>query len=225
VYLGAAGNPEACYKLACAGASQTAPAGQSVTGGGGVILYDDKTGLGSEIIKRPAQRIHTNGTPALSHSNRSNVTLTTGGLSSPASASLLAAKIVDGPKLDNGTEKPGTQPVTNHFVAVYGYETDANGKIVGLYAKDNTVGGTADIGADGSITKPADPSRNDYIKYEYQLSEVKFHLTTKASSSRPTTTARRWCDNAPGAFLATSGAKLTFSPLWPTWPEPAGSRD
>jgi hypothetical protein len=30
-----------------------------VTGGGGVILYDDKTGLGSEIIKRPAQRIHT----------------------------------------------------------------------------------------------------------------------------------------------------------------------
>jgi hypothetical protein len=105
--------------------------------------------------------------------------LTTGELSSPASASLLAAKIVDGPKLDNGTEKPGTQPVTNHFVAVYGYETDANGKIVGLYAKDNAVGGTADIhfvlGADGSITKPADPSRNDYIKYEYQLSEVKFH--------------------------------------------------
>jgi hypothetical protein len=32
---------------------------------------------------------------------------------------------------------------------------------------------TADIhfvvGADGSITKPADPSRDDYIKYEYQL--------------------------------------------------------
>jgi hypothetical protein len=69
--------------------------------------------------------------------------------------------------------------VTNHFVAVCGYETDANGKIVGFYAKDNAVGGTADIhfvlGADGSITKPADPSRNDYTKYEYQLSEVKFH--------------------------------------------------
>jgi hypothetical protein len=63
-----------------------------VTGGGGVILYDDKPGLGSEIIKRPARRIRTNKDAALSLSNRSNVTLTTGGLSSPASASPLAAK-------------------------------------------------------------------------------------------------------------------------------------
>jgi hypothetical protein len=31
------------------------------------------------------------------------------------------------------------------------------------------------VGADVSITKPADPSRDDYIKCEYQLSEVKFH--------------------------------------------------
>jgi hypothetical protein len=99
---------------------------------------------------------------------------------------LLAAKIVDGPKLDNGTEKPGTQPVTNHFVAVYGYETDANGKIVGLYAKDNAVGGTADIGADGSITKPAD--RAAMITSSMSTSSPKLSstrgLTTKASSSR-----------------------------------------
>jgi hypothetical protein len=61
-----------------------------VTGGGGVILDDDKTGLGSEIIKRPARRIRTNKDAALSLSNRLNVTLTTGGLSSPASP--LAAK-------------------------------------------------------------------------------------------------------------------------------------
>jgi hypothetical protein len=175
----AAGDPKACYKLACAGASQTAPAGQSVTGGGGVILYDDKTGLGSEIIKRPAQRIHTDkdaSAVALEQIKRhiDDGRAVVAGVSEPASS-----EIVDGPKIVNGKEKPGTQPVTNHYVAVYGYETDAKGKIVGLYAKDNAVGGAADIylkvGADGSITKPADPSRHDYLKNEYQLSEVKFH--------------------------------------------------
>ena len=34
----AGGNPAACYRLACAGASKTAPTGESPTGGGGVIL-------------------------------------------------------------------------------------------------------------------------------------------------------------------------------------------
>jgi hypothetical protein len=53
------GQKDACYRLACSGASQTVPAGKDVTGGGGIILYDDKTGLGSDIIKNPAQRIHT----------------------------------------------------------------------------------------------------------------------------------------------------------------------
>ena len=70
--------------------------------------------------------------------------------------------------------------MTNHYVAVYGYETDAKGKIVGLYAKDNAVAGAPDIyfkvGADGSITKPEDPQApSKYMKQEYQLSEVKFH--------------------------------------------------
>jgi hypothetical protein len=176
----AGGNPEACYKLACAGASQTAPAGQSVTGGGGVILYDDKTGLGSEIIKRPAQRIHTDkdaSAVALEQIKRhiDDGRAVVAGVSEPASS-----EIVDGPKIENGKEKPGKQPVTNHYVAVYGYETDAKGKIVGLYAKDNAVPGAPDIffkvGADGSITKPEDPQApSKYMKQEYQLSEVKFH--------------------------------------------------
>lgn len=47
--------------------------------------------------------------------------------------------------------------------AINGYETGADGKIVGLYAKDNAVSNTAEIhfvvGADGSITKPKDKSR------------------------------------------------------------------
>jgi hypothetical protein len=38
--------------------------------------------------------------------------------------------IVDGPRLEKGKEEGG-QPVTFYFVAVYGYEIDANGKIVG----------------------------------------------------------------------------------------------
>jgi hypothetical protein len=96
----AGGNPEACYKLACAGASQTSPAGQSVTGGGGVILYDDRTGLGSEIIKNPAQRIHTDKVAsdvALEQIKRhiDDARAVVAGVSEPASD-----EIVDGPKIE-----------------------------------------------------------------------------------------------------------------------------
>ena len=63
-----------------------------------------------------------------------------------------------------------------------------------MYAKDNAVGGTAEIhfvvGADGSITKPKDTSRNDYIRSEYQLSEVRFHKGFEyAGTLRPTNDA------------------------------------
>ena len=154
----AGGNPAACFRLASAGASKTAPTGESVTGGGGVILYEttaqrfktDKTAsdVALEQIKR-----HIDAGRAV-----------VAGISEPASSSVVDAK---------------SQPVTDHYVAVNGYETDADGKIVGLYAKDNAVAGTAEIhfvvGADGSITKPKDTSRTDYIRAEYQLSEVRFH--------------------------------------------------
>jgi len=176
----ARGEKDACYRLACSGASQTVPAGKDVTGGGGIILYDDKTGLGSDIIKNPAQRIHTDkdaSAVALEQIKRhiDDGRAVVAGVSEPASSA-----IVNGPRMENGKEKAGTQPVTNHFVAVYGYETDAKGKITGLYAKDNAVPGAPDIffkvGADGSITKPEDPKApSDYMKEEYQLSEVKFH--------------------------------------------------
>jgi hypothetical protein len=155
----AAGDPAACYRLACAGASQTAPTGESVTGGGGVILYE-----------ATAQRIKTDKTASdvaleqiKRHIDAGRAVVT--GVSEPASSS-----VVDKTK----------QPVTDHFVAVYGYETDVDGKIVGLYAKDNAVGGTAEIhfvvGADGSITKPKQTkAASDYLKMEYQVSEVRFH--------------------------------------------------
>ncbi len=155
----AGGNPAACYRLACAGASQTAPSGQSVTGGGGVILYEStaqrfKTDKAASDVALEQIKRHIDAGRAV-----------VAGISEPDSSS-----VVD----------PKTQPVTDHFVAVNGYETDANGKIVGLYARDNAVGGAPEIhfvvGADGSITKPKDPrAPSDYMKAEYQLSEVRFH--------------------------------------------------
>ena len=74
---------------------------------------------------------------------------------------------------------PIKQPVTDHFVAVYGYETDSTGRITALFAKDNAVGGTAevkfDVAANGAIGKPEEPKRPSVLAEEYQLSEVRFH--------------------------------------------------
>jgi len=154
----AGGNPAACYRLACAGASKTAPTGESPTGGGGVILYEAtaqriKTDKAASDVALEQIKRHIDAGRAV-----------VAGVSEPASSGVVDAK---------------TQPVTDHYVAINGYETGADGKIVGLYAKDNAVANTAEIhfvvGADGSITKPKDTSRTDYIKSEYQLSEVRFH--------------------------------------------------
>src|SRR5207253_1534212 len=72
-----------------------------------------------------------------------------------------------------------TQPVTDHFVDIYGYETDETGRITSLFAKDNAIPRTAEVrfevAADGSITKPKEPGRPSILPHEYQLSEVRFH--------------------------------------------------
>jgi RHS repeat-associated protein len=154
----AGGNEAACFKLACQGADKTAKKGETATGGGGVILYEateqrirtdkDASDLALAQIKR-----HVDAGRAL-----------VAGISEPAHKGVVDAQ---------------SQPVTDHFVDIYGYETDETGRITALFAKDNAVGGTAevrfDVAADGSITKPADPKRKDYIAAEYQLSEVRFH--------------------------------------------------
>ncbi len=154
----AGGNEAACFKLACQGADKTAKPGETSTGGGGVILYEavqkrirtdkDASDLALAQIKR-----HVDAGRAL-----------VAGVSEPA---------------HSGQVDKDKQPVTDHFVDIYGYETDEGGRITGLFARDNAVGGTAEvrfnIAADGSITKPADPTRKDYIAAEYQLSEVRFH--------------------------------------------------
>jgi hypothetical protein len=154
----AGSNPAACYKLACAGAQATARAGETATGGGGVVLYE-----------KTAQRIKTDKD------------------ASQLALAQVKAHIDAGRAVVAGVNEPGTasvvdakkQPVTDHFVAVYGYEMDSQGKVVALLAKDNAVSGTAEVRfevhADGSIGKPAEPKRaEEYLRQEYQLSEVRF---------------------------------------------------
>jgi hypothetical protein len=81
----AAGDPAACFRLACAGASKTAPTGESVTGGGGVILYE-----------ATAQRIKTDKTASdvaleqiKRHIDAGRAVVT--GVSEPASSSVVDA--------------------------------------------------------------------------------------------------------------------------------------
>jgi hypothetical protein len=76
---------------------------------------------------------------------------------------------------------PKRQPVTDHFVAIYGYETDKAGKVVGLLAKDNATNPVTtirfDVRDDGSIVKPAGGKTGSVADMEYQLSEVRFHTS------------------------------------------------
>jgi len=161
-----AGAKDVCYRLTNEGVTGTVPAGTKVDTGG-VFLYDDKK---SDLIAHPARRFKTDkdaSAIALEQIKRhvDDGRAVIAGVSEPASGSV---------------ENEGSQWCTDHFVAVYGYKTDDKGKIIGLYAKDNAVGGAPDIyfkvNADGSITKPEDPSApSPFMKQEYQLSEVRFH--------------------------------------------------
>src|SRR5262249_55778371 len=77
------------------------------------------------------------------------------------------------------------QPVSEHFLALYGYETDIYGNFTRLFGQDNAAEAAAEVvfyvKADGSIAKPAErrPVREAYIEREYQLSEVRFHPTLR----------------------------------------------
>ncbi|NML16133.1 hypothetical protein [Azohydromonas caseinilytica] len=157
------GNPAACFKLASAGAQQTAHAGESVVKGGGVMLYEST-----------ARRIQTDATASRLALDQIKAHIDSG-----------RAVVAGVNEPSNGTVvNPHSQPVTDHFVAVYGYEMDAAGKVTALLAKDNAVAGTAEVrfevGADGAITKPAEPKRREeYLRQEYQMSEVRFHDSLK----------------------------------------------
>jgi hypothetical protein len=78
---------------------------------------------------------------------------------------------------------PVKQPVTDHFVTIYGYEKDAAGKVTALLAKDNAAGDAPTIRlearGDGSFVKAGKRPQPDQpvIKMEYQLSEVRFHTS------------------------------------------------
>jgi len=151
----------ACFRLANAGAQQTAARGDTAVGGGGVVLYEKA----SQRIKTDADASRLALSQIKAHIDAGKALVA--GVNEPSQPGVVDAK---------------TQPVTDHFVAVYGYETDAQGHVTALLAKDNAVAGTADVRfevkADGSISKPAEPTRKeDYLRQEYQLSEVRFHTS------------------------------------------------
>ena len=171
------GDPAACFALACSGANMTTPAGDTATGGGGVILY--------EAVRR---RISTDKTAS---------DLAVGQIRRHVEAGRAVVAGVNEPKTA-GSVDPKKQPVTDHFVAIYGYETDAKGNVTALFAKDNAVAGTSEVtfivNVDGSITKPAEkrPAGESYIQQEYQLSEVRFHSSLPYTGDlKPTNNANK----------------------------------
>jgi hypothetical protein len=172
------GPEDQCGTLAREGADLTAAPGQSSVGGGGIVLYE-----------AVARRFVTDRTA-------SEVTL-----------EQIRRHVDEGRALMAGVSEPGhgrvidarRQPVTDHFLDIYGYETDSTGRIVAVLGKDNAIAEVGEVrfvvGPDGSITKPAEPGRPDeeeYLRQEYQLSEVRFHSGHEYTGPRrPTNDADR----------------------------------
>lgn len=176
------GARDICFSLANAGALMTAKPGETVSGkpsegGGGVVLYE-----------KVARRIETDKT------------------ASDLALAQIKRHIDSGRALIAGVNEPANprvvhpvkQPVTDHFVDIYGYETDIYGNTTRLYAKDNAVEGSPEItfivNADGSITKPAEnrPAAQDYINQVYQLSEVRFNSSLPYTGElKPTNDAKQ----------------------------------
>lgn len=153
---------QACYKLSVKGAEKTCAKGDSPVDGGGVILYPKVAG-----------------------------TITTNKDASAVALSQIKAHIDAGKAVIAGANIPAityavdkkSQPVTDHFIDVYGYEADSKGKVTAILARDNAVAGAPairmEVGADGSITKAGsvDPKTKNVAEMKYQLSEVRFHTS------------------------------------------------
>jgi hypothetical protein len=162
------GDSEACYRLACEGAQHTTPTRDSPVGGGGVTLY-----------QKVAQRITT---------NKDASALALAQIKAHIDAGKAVVAGVNVPAIGYAVDKVH-QPVTDHFVDICGYETDARGNITALFAKDNAMPGAVDIrfdvAGDGSITKAGTESPNvkEVAKMKYQLSEVRFHASMPYTGS------------------------------------------
>ena len=156
------GDPAACYKLACAGVKSSLKGDETPWGGGGVILYE-----------KVAQRIKTD-------KDASKLALEQIKLHVDSGRAVVAGVNEPG---HGGAVNVDTQPVTDHFVAIYGYEADIHGNITALLAKDNATNKISEVrftvNTDGSITKPKEkrPAGQEYLQQEYQLSEVRFNTS------------------------------------------------
>src|SRR4029078_7149145 len=101
------GTSASCFHLSNKGASLTTKPGESPTKGGGVVLYEKvaqkvKTDKDASDLALAQVKRHVDARRAL-----------IAGISEPDEAGQVA---------DN-------QPVTDHFVDIYGYETDETGRI------------------------------------------------------------------------------------------------
>lgn len=167
------GDTDACFEHANAGVEKTCSKGDTPTGGGGVILYEKGD---------PKQRrmdFDANASAVAVDQIKRHIDA---GKAVVAGANL--------PREGHVVDKK-TQPVTDHFVAIYGYETDAKGKVVGLLAKDNATNPPTNIRFevrdDGSIVKPRGGDTGSVVDWEYQLSEVRFHTSMPyEGKQRPT---------------------------------------
>jgi RHS repeat-associated protein len=162
-------NPAACYSLACLGAKLTEEEAKR----SGVTLYETEGITPGESDY--ARRIKTDKT------------------ASELALSQIKRHIDSGRPVVSGVNEPDavpgsnpeinirTQPVTEHFVDIFGYETDIHDNFTGLFAKDNAPSKATEIrfvvGLDRSITKPSEkrPKAEEYVQQEYQLSELRFH--------------------------------------------------
>ncbi|HUL65216.1 MAG TPA: hypothetical protein VLW55_11430 [Burkholderiaceae bacterium] len=153
---------KACYKLADKGAAKTASPRETPIGGGGVYLYQSV-----------AQNMATNKEASALALEQIKAHIDAGkaviaGVNVPA-----IPYVID----------PVHQPVTDHFVDICGYETDNDGKVTALFARDNALPHAPtirmEVNADGSIVKPGsvDEKTEHVADMEYQLSEVRFHTS------------------------------------------------
>lgn len=171
-----AGDTEACFEHANAGAEKTCSKGDTPTGGGGVILYEK----GDPTQRR--MKFDANASAVAVDQIKRHIDA---GKAVVAGANLPGIrKVVDKDR----------QPVTDHFVAIYGYETDAAGKVVSLLAKDNATNPPTNIRFevrdDGTIVKPSGGNTGSVADMEYQLSEVRFHTSMPYEGKlRPTNDA------------------------------------
>lgn len=191
---GSGGNEAACYDLAIQGAQKTMKDNaENPTSGGGIVLY---TSIPDDHQQSDIEVSATAGRIAIDYIK--------------TSLDEQRAVVVGVNVAGHGGGSYPNQPVTDHFLIITGYRTDARGNPVALIGIDNAVSGTANVEFQIEpdtlkITKHAEPLRKDYLSSAYQLSEVRFLNSGKATTDLPTASKDIPKDDAGRNMLWRSG--------------------